>query len=582
MDDLIIRGGQVIDGTGAEPRLADVAISDGVITAIGEDLSGQDRFDGVDEIDATGCIVTPGFVDVHTHYDGQVTWDEVLEPSTPHGVTTVVTGNCGVGFAPVRPGQEEWLIQLMEGVEDIPGAALHEGISWAWESFPEYLDALAARRWSIDVGVQLPHGPLRGYVMGERGAANEKATAEDIAEMARLTAEAIAAGALGFTTSRTLGHTSREGVPVPGTFASDDELLAIARAAAGAAGGRRRIFEVAPAGIVPDDDPALVATELDWIGRMAAETGLTATYIILQHTLDPDRWRREMDQARALRAEGTQVYPLVAGRPFGVLLGWDVRHPFRGRPSYDAIDHLPLHRRLVELTKPEVRDRILAEAVTTDDATVAEAQMRLGMILPACFVLGDPPDYEPSADQTLAALAEVNQCSIEALAYDALLADDGGGMLLFAAFNYAETDHEALREQLLDPDAILGLDDGGAHCGAICDASIPTFMLTHWARDRTRGPRLELTEVIRRLTSQPADLYGFTDRGRLAEGLRADLNIIDHEGLRLHAPRAVHDLPAGGVRLLQDATGYRATVVNGQVTRRDGVDTGARPGRLLR
>ena len=578
MHDLIIRGGQVVDGTGSAPFPADVAIDDGLITTMAPTLEAEARA----EIDATGCLVTPGFVDVHTHYDGQVTWDEVLEPSTPHGVTTVITGNCGVGFAPVRPGREDWLIQLMEGVEDIPGAALNEGISWGWESFPEYLEVLATRRWAIDVGVQLPHGPLRAYVMGERGATNEPASAEDLATMARLAGEAIEAGALGFTTSRTLGHTSRDGVPVPGTFADDDELLAIARAVAAAAGDRTRVFEVAPAGIVPDDDPELVATELDWIGRMVTETGLTATYIILQHTLDPDRWRREMDQARRLRRQGAEVYPLVAGRPFGLLLGLDVRHPFRGRPSYDAIDPLPLAERVAELRRPEVRERILGEKVVTDDRLLAEAQERLAMILPRCFVLGDPPDYEPPADHRLEKVAERRGVTIEELAYDALLEANGRGMLLFPAFNYAEGDHEVLREQLLDPDAVLGLDDGGAHCGAICDASIPTYMLTHWVRDRTRGPRLDLADVVRRLTSQPADLYGLADRGRLAPGLRADLNVIDHHALHLHSPRSVDDLPAGGTRLLQDATGYRATVVAGQVTRRDGADTGARPGRLLR
>ncbi|MGF1597323.1 MAG: amidohydrolase family protein [Acidimicrobiales bacterium] len=575
MYELIVSGGELVDGTGAPPRRADVAVSGGRIVAVGSTIEG----DGAEIVDAEGCIVTPGFVDVHTHYDGQITWDEVLEPSTPHGVTTVVTGNCGVGFAPVRPEQQDWLIELMEGVEDIPGAALSEGIAWGWESFPQYLEALADRHWSVDVGVQLPHGPLRTYVMGERGATNQKAGPNDIAEMSRLTAEAVAAGALGFTTSRTLGHTSRRGVPVPGTFARDDELFAIARAVCDAGG---RVFEVAGAGIVADDDPDLVATELDWIGRMAAETGLTATFIVLQHHADPDRWRFEMDRMRQWRARNAAVVPLVAGRPFGVLLGWDVRHPFRCRATYDAVDHLPLPERLAELRRPEVRARILAEGIHTDDVLAADAQRRLADLVPGCFVLGDPPDYEPTADRRLASIAARYGATVEELAYDALMAGDGDGMLLYPAFNYADANHDVLLEQLDDPDAVLGLDDGGAHCGAICDASIPTYMLTHWVRDRTRGRRLDLSETVRRLAAQPADLYGFTDRGRVVEGLRADLNVIDLEALRLHAPRVAHDLPAGGVRLLQDATGYRATIVNGAVTRRDGLDTGARPGRLLR
>jgi N-acyl-D-amino-acid deacylase len=572
---MIIRGGLVVDGTGAAPRLADVAIANGHIVDVG-DLSSQTADS---EIDACGLLVTPGFVDVHTHYDGQVTWDEVLEPSTPHGVTTVITGNCGVGFAPVRPGSEALLIELMEGVEDIPGAALHEGMTWGWETFPEYVEQLAGRQWTADVGVQLPHGPLRSYVMGERGATNQQASEAEIHEMSRIVSEAMQAGAFGFTTSRTLGHKSLDGTPVPGTFAADDELFAIARAVRDGGG---RIFEVAAAGITQLDAPSVVATELDWIGRMALETGLTATFIVLQHDEAPNRWRDEMSKAAEWREQGSNVVPLVAGRPFGVLLGWDVRHPFRLRPTYEAIAGLSLQERLVELRKTEVRERILAEETVTDNEVARLGQEGIRAFTPRCYVLSDNPDYEQPLAQSLGAMAASSGKTVEELTYDLLLTGDGTSVLLLPLFNYADGDHEALYEQMLDPAAILGLADGGAHCGAICDASIPTYMLTHWVRDRARGPKLALEDVIRRLTSQPADLYGLSDRGRLAPGQRADVNIIDLDALRLRSPRAVADLPAGGIRLLQDAVGYRATIVNGEITRRDGRDTGARPGRLIR
>jgi N-acyl-D-aspartate/D-glutamate deacylase len=577
MYDVVIRGGEVVDGTGGPIIRADVAVRAGRIVAVEPAI---DATESTETIDATGCIVTPGFVDPHTHYDGQATWDDVLEPSTPHGVTTVVTGNCGVGFAPVRPGREGWLIELMEGVEDIPGAALHEGMTWGWESFPEYLDCLRDRKWAVDVAVQLPHGPLRGYVMGDRGAKNEKANADDIAEMSRLAREAMEAGAFGFTTSRTLGHTSLDGTPVPGTFADDDELFAIAQAVRDGGG---RIFEIAMAGISPGDDPSIVATELDWIGAMAAATGLTTTFIVLQHTQDPQRWRTEMNAAAGWRERGANVVPLVAGRPFGVILGWEVRHPFRLRPSYEALDHLPRADRVVELRRAEVRDAILAEQPLTEDPVQTFTQAALIGLLPYCYVLaGDEPDYEQPATESLLAIAEREGTSVEAVAYDALAAGDGTTMLLLPLFNYADANHDALYEQMQDPSAILGLADGGAHCGAICDASMPTYVLTHWVRDRVRGPRLALEDAIRRLTSQPADLYGLDDRGRVATGLRADLNVIDLEHLHMHAPRAVADLPAGGTRLLQDASGYRATLVNGEITRRNDTDTGVRPGRLLR
>jgi N-acyl-D-amino-acid deacylase len=597
MYDLLVRGGSVVDGTGQAPIAADVAVRDGRIVRVGADLDGE----AAEVVDATGLIVTPGFVDVHTHFDGQATWDSLLEPSTPHGVTTVVAGNCGVGFAPVRPGAEKWLIELMEGVEDIPGSALHEGISWGWETFGEYLEVLGRRQWAADLGVQVPHGAVRGYVMGERAATRDAATADEIDAMARAVRDGIEAGALGFSTSRTLGHTALDGTPVPGTYAAAAELFAIARAVK-AGGGNN--FEVAGAGIVETDDPAVVAAEMDWIGRLAADTGLTTTFIVLQEDHAPTRWRDDMARARMWRDRGASVVPLVAGRPFGVLLGWEIRHPFRLRPSYEAVDHLPLPERLEHLARPEVRARILDERPVGTAETVM-SQDFVERILPSCFVLGDAPDYEQPPEMTLGALAQAAGTSPEAVAYDAMCA---GSMLLLNLFNYTDGNHDALYEQMADPAAVLGLDDAGAHCGAICDASmttsylsvwgrdrpddgipveqvvhqITTYLLTHWVRDRRRGPRLALADAVRRLTSQPAELYGFADRGRIAAGLRADLNIIDLEHLGLRAPRAVHDLPAGGLRILQDATGYRATVVAGEVTRRDGMDTGARPGRLLR
>ena len=573
MFDLIIRGGRVHDGLGSPERIADVGVRDGVIVAVEPHLTGE----ATEVIDAAGRLVTPGFVDIHTHYDGQATWDELLEPSTSHGVTTVVFGNCGVGFAPVRPDAHAGLIELMEGVEDIPGAALAEGLSWGWESFPDYLDVLEGRRWSVDVAAQLPHGPLRAYVMGPREAATQDATPDDVAAMARLTQEAFEAGAVGFTTSRTLAHLALDGTPVPGTYAGEHELFGIGRAVA-AGGGH--LFEVASSGLIPGDDQEVAEAEVGWIGRLAVETGLTSTFILLQCNDAPDRWRRQMDEAARWRDRGGRVQPLVAGRPAGLLWGWDVRHPFLARDTYRALAQLPLAERLEHLRRADVRAAILEE----EDRYVSRSerfQVRLSQrSLERAFTLVGTPDYEQGPEATIGARAEQRGSTVEATAYDELLADDA--MLLVPAYNYVSGDQQAVYEQMLDPDTIVGLADGGAHVAIICDASIPTYLLTHWARDRTRGPRLALPEVIRRLTSQTADLYGFTDRGRVAVGLRADLNVIHPQALALEMPRAVHDLPAGGTRLLQGARGYEATVVAGQVTRRHGVDTGARPGRLVR
>ena len=569
--DLIVRGGTVVDGTGAPARLADVGVLDGRIAAIDPMLETE----AAETIDASDRIVTPGFVDLHGHYDGQMTWDGVLEPSTLHGVTTLVMGNCGVGFAPVRPGHEGELIELMEGVEDIPGAALWEGMTWGWEAFVQSLDLLEDRRWSVDVGTQLPHGAVRNYVMGDRSGGN--ATADDVTKMATIVREAIEAGAFGFTTSRTLAHKAVSGQPGPGTYAEDDELLALAHAVV-AGGGK--IFEVAGSGLAPIDDPELSAREVDGIGRLAAATGLTATFVLLQCDDAPTRWRDDLDRAAAWRSRGARVVPLIAGRSAGVLWSWAVRHPFSARPTYRALAHLAMGERLAELRRPEVKAAILAEVDEYHDYIEARHGERVGQTLARCFTLVDRPDYEQPPDATVAARADRLGVSIWELAYDELLRD--GAFLLLPLYNYTDGDHGAVLEQLEDRETIVGLNDGGAHAMTICDASIPTYLLTHWVRDRTRGPRLDLAEVVRRLTSQPADLYGLADRGRVQVGLRADLNVIDAAHLQLGMPRAVDDLPAGGTRLLQDAVGYDATIVAGQVTRRQGVDTGARPGRLLR
>jgi N-acyl-D-aspartate/D-glutamate deacylase len=573
--DTIIAGGTVVDGLGTPPRRVDIGIAGGRIAEIG-DLIDAAASGTADVIDATGRIVTPGFVDVHTHYDGQATWDGLLEPSTQHGVTTLLMGNCGVGFAPVRSDDRCALIELMEGVEDIPGAALSEGLTWGWESFPEYLDVLATRRWSVDVGTQIAHGPVRRFAMGA-AAATDAAARDEIATMGRIVRQAIEAGAFGFTTSRTLGHKALDGTPVPGTYASLDELSAIAGAAA--AGGAR-VLEFAAAGLARSDNPVAVAEEFEWVGRLAGDTGVNTTFILLQNHADPERWRREMHTAERWRSSGSPVYPLVAGRPFGVLWGWDVRHPFSARPTYRAIAGLPLAERLVELRDPRVRAAILAEP--DEPATRAEAGQLayIDLVLGDCHVIDGVPDYEQPRRRSIGALAEAQGVSRHEVCYDGLLTD--GAMLLYALYNFTSWDHSVLYEQLQDRDTVVGLADGGAHVAFICDASIPTYMLTHWARDRARGPRLDLAEVVRRLTSQPADLYGLADRGRLAVGTRADVNVIDHEHLTLSMPAAVHDLPAGGTRLLQPATGYDLTMVAGEITRHHGHDTGARPGRLLR
>ena len=578
--DLVVRGGTVVDGTGSPRRVADVAVSDGVVTEVGR-VEGRGR----EELDAEGLVVAPGWVDIHTHYDGQVSWDAVLEPSSNHGVTTVVAGNCGVGFAPVRPGQEDWLIKLMEGVEDIPGTALTEGITWGWETFGEYLDVIGRRELAVDMGTQIAHGAVRAYAMGERGARNEPATPEDIKAMAALVQEAIEAGALGFSSSRTLAHRAMDGEPVPGTFAAEDELFALGRATA--AGGAA-VFELAPQGAAGEDIVA-PKTELEWMRRLGEEIDCALSFALIQVDADPNLWREQLDLSAAAHQAGSRLFPQVAARPFGMLLGFPGHHAFTHRPTYRRLQAECTREELAErLADPKVRAAILAE----EDLPIDPTKLFDGMFMLAqnaanrLYHIGEPPDYEPTDERTVAAIAEQRGVDPLAAMYDLMLeAGDGspaGAMLMYPMFNYSDGNHDAIREMLTHPAGVLGLSDGGAHCSMICDASYPTFLLTHWARDRHRGEKLPLEYVIRKQSHDTAQLYGMSDRGVISVGKKADVNVIDLDALTLHAPKMVYDLPAGGKRLVQGASGYDATIVSGAVTRRHGVDTGARPGRLVR
>jgi len=564
--DLVIRGGTIVDGTGAAPVRGDVAVEAGRIVAVGEVTGDAKR-----TIDAAGLTVTPGFVDIHTHYDGQATWDPQLAPSCYHGVTTAVMGNCGVGFAPVRPDQHDFLIQLMEGVEDIPGAALHEGIQWAWESFPEYLDALAGRRFSMDLGTQVPHGPVRAYVMGERGADNEPATAADIERMAAIVKEGMLAGALGFSTSRTVAHRAITGEPVPGTFAAADELFGIGRVLQEVGRG---IFEVAGAGAA-GEDIAAPRQELAWMRKLSAEIGRPVTFAMLQVDPAPELWRELLDLSSAAVAEGAQVFPQVAGRPFGLLIGHQTNiHPFMDYPTYKNLLSLDFAERVRRMRDPETKRRILAEVA----AEVSPLLTTLGRTFP----MGDPPNYEPAYEDSIEAIAKREGRDAFELFYDRLLERDGKELFLVPILNYTDLTADPIREMMLHPRAALGLGDGGAHCGTICDASIQTFMLTHWVRDRKRGDRIPLELAVKRMSKDTADLYGLTDRGVVEVGKKADLNVIDLAGLCLDPPEMVYDLPAGGKRFMQRARGYRATIVSGEVTIEDDEPTGALPGTLIR
>lgn len=561
--DLVIQGGRVLDGSGGPERCADVAIRDGRIDGVGR-FSGKSRR----TIDADGALVTPGFVDIHTHYDGQATWGERMAPSSHHGVTTAVMGNCGVGFAPVRSTDHERLIELMEGVEDIPGVALHEGLQWNWESFPDYLDVLAQRQFDMDLGAQLPHGALRVFVMGERGAAREPATADDIAQMRQLTEQAIRAGALGVSSSRTLNHRSSSGEPTPSLTAELDELLGIGL---GLKDAGRGVFEMI-------SDFRDLDAEFSMLEAVVAASGRPMS-ISLAEGLSPSGWRGVLARVDRAVANGHSMRGQVAPRAIGVLMGLTTTlNPFMGRPSFQEVAQLPLAERLRALADPQRKARILEEPAPHDFRRMMKL-MAQGQKL---WELRDPPDYEPAAEDSLGAQAQRAEQDPWSLIYDRLLSNDGETILYVPFANYAQNNLDCCREMILAENTVMGLGDGGAHVGTICDASFITTLFTHWGRDRTRGALIDLPTLVKRQTLDTARAVDLHDRGLLAPGMKADLNVIDFDALRVRAPKIVHDLPAGGPRLEQRADGYLATVVSGQVTYENGEPTAALPGRLIR
>ncbi len=566
MHDLVIRGGTVVDGSGAPRFNGDVAIDAGLITQVGGKAGAARR-----EINVAGALVTPGWVDVHTHYDGQVTWDPYVTPSSWHGVTTVVMGNCGVGFAPVKPDRREWLIGLMEGVEDIPGAALAEGIHWEWETFAQYMDALARKPLAVDVGTQVPHGALRVYAMGERGAAEDSvATGDDIAAMAAELRAGLRAGALGFSTSRTLIHRGADGVLVPGTNANRDEVFGLGRVL-GQEG--RGVFQMTSNHI---DMPA----EAEWMMDLARETKRPVLFNLQQIDQAPDLWKSLVARLDEARAQGVPLIGSIPGRPAGVLYGWRASsHPFHFHGTWRETVNDSIEARIERLRQPQVKARLLAEAPELKDPRAAfmlRSFDKMYRIDPAA------PNYEPAPDEHAAAVAHARGISPFEVVYEWLMADGGAGLIYFPIFNYSYHDFSHLHQLLQHPQTMISLGDGGAHVGYITDAGLPTFMLTHWTRDRCRGPLLGLEDIVRRQTSHTAAVYGLQGRGLLRAGYKADINLIDYARLSCDAPYMAYDLPAGGKRLLQKARGYLATLVAGLPIYEDGQATGVLPGRLLR
>ncbi len=563
--DLLIRNGTIVDGLGGEPYVGDVAVKDGVIKAVGS-VNGDSA---AREIDAGGLLVTPGFVDLHTHYDGQAIWSERLTPSSAHGVTTVVMGNCGVGFAPCRQEDHDVLVDVMAGVEDIPGVVMTDGLPWTWETFPEYLDALDTGKRDIDVAAYLPHSPLRVYVMGQRGANREPATAEDLATMRALAKEAIEIGALGFASSRLTIHKTESGSPIPSYDAAREEIEEIAKGVVDGGGGLLQF--------VPDIPVGGYQPVLQTVFDVAEDVGLPVTFTLIVANAGDPTWPDAITMIEKANSAGGDITAQLLPRPIGLIIGLQLTaNPFVLYPSYREIAHLPLAERVAEMRKPEVRARILADKPGHGHPILYVAQMWDWI-----FPLDDNPNYEPNPADSIGARARARGVDPMEEAYDRLLDDDGRAMLLVATSNLQDNSLDIVGELLHREDVVLGLGDGGAHYGMICDASYPTFLLAHWARDRASG-RFSVPDAIRELTSVPARVAGLADRGRIAVGYKADLNVIDHAALRLHKPVISHDLPAGGRRLDQTAEGYVATVVSGEVIAENGVPTAARPGKLVR
>ena len=577
MYDTLIKGATIVDGLGGTPYTGDIAMQDGKIAAVGE-VDGAAK----ETINADGAYATPGWVDVHTHYDGQVSWDETMDPSFSHGVTSIVMGNCGVGFAPCPPGHEAEMISLMEGVEDIPGTALYEGIEWGnWETFPEYINYLGSRRYTMDIGTQVPHSAVRYYVMGDRALKHEDATQADLDGMCKVVADGMAAGAVGFSTSRTIGHRSVEGESIPGTFAEKSELVAIAKAMG------RGVFQAVPAGVVGDiagPEKWTTEQEVELFSEISKASGRPCTFTLVQNGNRPDQWRNCLNLVEQANNDGINITPQIATRPIGFVTSLRSYHMFQRRETYLKLAQLPFEQMLAEMRKPEVKAAILADKDVPPDqpGVMANVYGLMAMAAPGMFPIEMPINYEPEPNGNFAALAAAAGKEIPEFVYDYLTGGNGDQFAILLGANFVDGSFSVMEDMIAHPNTTIGLSDAGAHVNLIFDAVGPTYQLTHWVRDRSRGPRFPIELMVRKQTKTNADLFGLSDRGSLEVGKKADINVFDLDRLGLGPLNVQHDLPAGGSRILQSGQGYLNTFVAGVKTRENDQDTGARPGTVIR